>query len=61
MDTSDFYAETKWCEHCRAYVPYLMSVNRSYCVHCGKPVRLFSREDSQRFSAEVQKKKWKAS
>ncbi|MBK8979277.1 MAG: hypothetical protein IPM29_25550 [Planctomycetes bacterium] len=60
MDIRDYYGETKWCDHCREYVHFLMSVNRSYCVHCGNPVRLFSKEDSRRFNADVQKKKWRA-
>lgn len=60
MDIRDYYKETKWCEHCKGYVHYLMSVNKSYCVTCGTEVKLFSEEDSQRFSADVEKKKWKA-
>ena len=60
MDIRDYYKETKWCEHCNDYVHYLMSVNGSFCVVCGNPVRLFSKEDSQRFSEDVEKKKWKA-
>ncbi len=60
MDIRDFYNETKWCEHCRAYVHYIMSVNHSYCVSCGNQVRLFNKEDSRRFTDDVQKRKWKA-
>jgi hypothetical protein len=57
----DFYNETKWCPKCRTYVRYVMSVNRSYCVGCGGPVRLFSREDLERFRQDVEKRRWKAS
>lgn len=57
----DFYNETKWCESCSEYVRYIMSVNHSYCTKCGGHVRLFSKEDSERFSEQVQKRKWKAS
>jgi len=60
MTKPDYYSETKWCDRCQDYVPYLMSVNRSYCVRCGSRVRLFNKEDSKRFSEEVQRKKWKA-
>jgi hypothetical protein len=60
MTNQDYYAERKWCDACRTYVHYMMSVNHSYCVHCGARVRLFSKEDSQRFSAEVERRKWKA-
>ena len=56
----DYYAETKWCDTCKAYVHYMMSVNHSYCVSCGSRVRLFNHEDSRSFSAEVEKRKWKA-
>jgi anaerobic ribonucleoside-triphosphate reductase len=42
-DRSEFYDEQKWCEQCKTYVRFLMSVNFSYCVHCGGRVRLFSR------------------
>jgi hypothetical protein len=60
MQIRDFYCEVKWCAKCNAYVHYMMSVNHSYCVQCGSPVRLFNKEDSDRFSADVQKRKWKA-
>ena len=57
----DYYGEKKWCETCKGYVRYLMSVDHSYCVHCGARVRLFSREDAQRFTEEVHRHKWQAS
>ena len=59
-NTHDFYTDTKWCDQCNGYVHYLMSVNHSYCVDCGSRVRLFNPQDSQRFSADVEKRKWKA-
>lgn len=45
----DFYGEKKFCTHCRQYVPYLASVNRSFCAVCGEQVNLFSKEDWQKF------------
>ncbi len=61
MTTSDYYDETKWCEQCKDYVKFLMSVNFSYCVHCGGRVRLFSRNDGRQFDDTVQRHKWQAS
>ena len=61
MDHRDFYQEKKWCVTCNDYVRYLMSVNQSYCAKCGTQVRLFSKEDAQRFSADLEKRKWRAS
>lgn len=58
---SEFYDEQKWCEQCKGYVRFLMSVNFSYCVHCGGRVRLFSRNDGQQFEDHVQRHKWQAS
>lgn len=58
---SEFYDEQKWCEQCGKYVRFLMSVNHSYCVHCGDRVRLFSKKDSVRFQDNVQRHKWQAS
>ncbi len=58
---SEFYDEHKWCERCEKYVRFLMSVNHSYCVHCGGRVRLFSRADSAQFQDDVQRHKWQAS
>jgi hypothetical protein len=60
MTSHDYYAETKWCDSCKEYVHYMMSVNHSYCVECGGRVRLFNRDDAKRFSAEVERRKWKA-
>lgn len=58
---TEFYTESKWCDGCRQYVRFLMSVNHSYCIHCGGRVRLFSRDDSSRFGETVQRHKWQAS
>ena len=57
----DFYSEKKYCESCKSYVRYMMSVNHSYCVECGGQVRLFSKDDSRHFSENVQKHKFQAS
>ncbi len=61
MGTCDYYDETKYCEHCKTYVRFMMSVNHSYCVDCGGRVRLFSRDDAERFQERVQRHKWQAS
>jgi hypothetical protein len=45
----DFYNEKKFCAHCCQYVPYLASIQRSYCALCGNTVNLFSREDWSKF------------
>ncbi len=60
-DHAEFYRETKWCEHCRTYVRFLMSVNHSFCIECGNRVRLFNRQDSAQFQDTVQRHKWQAS
>ncbi len=60
MPSQDFYRELKWCQSCNDYVPYLMSVNHSFCVTCGDKVKLFNKQDAAQFSEEVQKRKWKA-
>ncbi len=49
MDTSNYYNDKKWCPACEAYVPYLMSIEHSYCTGCGSEVRLFSDEDWSEF------------
>ncbi len=61
MGNGDFYGEKKFCDQCNDYVAFLMSVNASYCVHCGSKVRLFSGKDREQFSEEVQRHKWQAS
>ncbi len=58
MGKRDFQEDKKWCGKCNDYQPYLMSVNRSYCVSCGSQVRLFSKEDSLRFTDQMQKRRW---
>ncbi len=57
MDMLDFYSEQKWCDHCENYVPFLMSVNRSYCARCGKEVRLFSKKDWEAFHTGMENNK----
>lgn len=56
----DFYGETKWCEACQTHVHYIMSVNHSFCVRCGGRVRLFDKNEARRFTADVERRKWKA-
>ena len=60
-NTSEFYTEQKWCDHCNGYVRFLMSVNHSYCIECGGRVRLFNRNDSASFQETVQRHKYQAS
>lgn len=61
MNSAEFYNEQKWCDQCKQYVRFLMSVNHSYCVCCGGRVRLFNRDDSRHFQETVQRHKWQAS
>ena len=61
MDHIDYYSDRKYCTHCQKYVPYLMSVDHSYCVQCSNKVRLFSHDDAQRFTETVQRHRWQAS
>ena len=61
MANQDFYDERKWCDNCKDYVRYLMSVDHSFCVQCGHKVRLFSHDDARRFSETVQRHRWQAS
>lgn len=57
----DYYSEKKYCEHCKEYVNYLMSAQRSYCTRCGNVVRLFSHDDARKFTENVQRHRWQAS
>ena len=57
MDLFDFYNEQKWCEHCKSYVPYLMSVDRSYCARCGQEVTLFNKSDWAAFRDGLESQK----
>jgi len=53
MDHLDYYSDRKFCAHCNDYVPYLMSVDQSFCVQCGGEVRLFSEEDWTTFNESI--------
>ncbi len=59
MELNDFYNDRKFCAHCNRYVPYLMSLERSYCADCGQEVRLFSESDWKHFHAKIQERKLK--
>ena len=59
MANSDFYDDRKYCHDCQDYVPYLMSMEHSYCANCGTQVRLFSKEDWGAFSASIAPKQKK--
>ncbi|MEW6073184.1 MAG: hypothetical protein AB1726_11420 [Planctomycetota bacterium] len=49
MEPTDFYNDRKYCQACRAYVPYLQSLEQSWCAICGSKVRLFSDDDWKSF------------
>ncbi len=53
----DFYDDRKYCPHCDAYRPYLMSVAKSYCAECGNEVRLFSTDDWRQFHEDLAAKR----
>ena len=57
METNDFYNDRKYCHECDEYVPYLRSMEHSYCVQCGTEVRLFSRDDWERFHESLKERK----
>ena len=61
MNNGDYYQEKKWCEECEDYVRYLMSVDHSYCIDCGRRVKLFNSKDKESFSETIQRHKWQAS
>ncbi len=57
MASSSFYDDRKFCHDCGDYVPYLMSMDHSYCIQCGAQVKLFSKEDWGTFSEGIKPKK----
>ena len=57
MDHLDYYGDRKFCPECNDYVHYLMSVDSSYCVHCGARVHLFSSNDWQSFNQSLQERR----
>jgi len=57
MNPSDFYNDRKFCEHCQTYVAYLQSTEHSYCVQCGKAVRLFSEQDWTAFNEALKERR----
>jgi hypothetical protein len=57
METPDYYNDRKFCSHCNQYVAYLMSIEHSYCVECGKEVRLFSQQDWSSFHQQMEERK----
>jgi len=56
MDYGDFYSDRKFCPGCNDYVPYLMSLEHSYCVVCGETVKLFSEQDWDSFRDEIKQR-----
>jgi len=59
MDNTDYYSDRKYCTNCREYVPYLQSMEHSYCAVCGSQVRLFSEEDWNAFTESLKDRKTK--
>ena len=57
MEPIDYYNDRKFCTKCEEYVPYLMSVDHSFCAQCGAPVRLFSDADWTAFNESMQSKR----
>lgn len=57
MENADFYSDRKYCSKCEGYVPYLMSVDHSYCTQCGAEVRLFSNTDWSEFRRALEERK----
>jgi hypothetical protein len=57
MENPDYYSDRKFCTHCNDYVPYLMSLEHSYCASCGKEVRLFSKEDWGHFNRTMEERR----
>jgi hypothetical protein len=56
MDPLNYYSDRKFCASCNDYVPYLMSVEHSYCAQCGAEVRLFSEQDWTAFNESIRAK-----
>jgi hypothetical protein len=50
MEPIDYYSDRKYCPQCATYVPFLRSVEHSYCATCGSRVRLFSQADWEAFN-----------
>jgi hypothetical protein len=57
MEPTDFYSDRKYCQGCATYVPYLQSLDRSYCAVCGCQVQLFSQADWTAFNESLKDKK----
>ena len=60
MENFDYYSDRKFCPTCNDYVPYLMSVEHSFCIECGGRVKLFSKDDWQSFHESLSAKRPKA-
>lgn len=57
MEHSDYYNDRKFCSECQDYVPYLQSMEKSFCAHCGDEVRLFSKEDWETFNQSLKERR----
>ena len=54
-----FYSDRKYCDACKKYVSYLMSIDTSFCVECGGEVHLFSKDDWKSFNENLQARRSK--
>jgi len=57
MEHSDFYNDRKFCQDCGDYVPFLQSIEQSYCAVCGSTVRLFSEDDWTAFHDSLKERR----
>ena len=57
MEPTDFYNDRKYCSECDEYVPYLQSMENSYCAVCGSKVRLFSDADWEAFNESLKERR----
>ena len=51
--TNEFFEDRMYCERCNGDVPYLRSLDASYCVYCDQEVTIVSRAEMQRILEEV--------
>ena len=54
---TNFYNDRKFCPECDTYVPYLQSMEHSYCAACGAQVRLFSESDWSTFHNNLKERR----
>ncbi len=57
MEPTNFYDDRKYCQECGQYVPYLQSMEHSFCAVCGTKVRLFSEDDWKTFNDSLKERR----